>query len=206
MTRVALREAQKKRKKGSGGGDAAKHVDDGDFCGLLGKTMRVAVDRRPLQLGELLAGHEKAEAKIVEEFGALVDVSDEEPEEVPPYVHDGHGHGHGHGGTSVVDLDFIDQLDDFSTFVDWVATGASAAPGGAGASSSTGSGGASSSTGSGGIANETLTETLHRLRLQNNRLSFPREVSSVANDDAPPVPVGRLYFIWNRTFKMTCRR
>ena len=65
-------------------------------------------------------------------------------------------------------------------------------------------GASSSSSGSGAGPEDEMAQTLDRLKLRVPSLNFPRDVLSVASDE--PVPVGRLYFVWGRTYKAVCRR
>lgn len=55
---------------------------------------------------------------------------------------------------------------------------------------------------------ETLPATLLRLNIKNNLGRFPREVISTKSPDGSlgEHPLGKIYLVWGRTYKATCKR
>lgn len=188
---------KKKRKAPADGGDGKK---SGDFIDQLAFSMKVG--RRPLPAGEFGAVNPPpdtdaaglTQSALIQEFKTLLEESDDEDEPgkekeeeqeqldeppLPPPAHE-----------PSVDIEFIKELDLFVNHMAGGSSGSGGSGGGAGPS----------------VANESLDESLARLKLRASRMAYPMDLETMPDIvDSEPRPVGRLYFVWGRTFKMTCR-
>lgn len=99
---------------------------------------------------------------------------------------------HGTWGIDLDDLDIEVLVADYNVGDTAAAQGISAGP--------------SSSYGS-DTAEESLAETLLRLRLQRRSIGFPHDIDSTADNAAGASPklLGRMYFVWGRTYKTVCK-
>jgi hypothetical protein len=188
-------------KKSSEGAEPLAELGDGDYLSHLEATIKVG--RRHIAVGELLAEGDGETAALVREFQALMDESEDEAEKEEGEQIAAAAEVEVKGDVSlqpVIDLDLVDDVDLWSSYLAPGSGPAAVGDGGAGGSSS------SSSGGSGGVSTESLDETLKRLNLRNKTDAWPRGVMQAdAEAEGGEVPIGKMYLVWGRTVKSVCK-
>ena len=207
--------AHRVKRAKSGVGD---YVDD--VLAVAAAATSVKVGRHQLDLGELRSSvHQDS---LLMEFKGMLEESDVEGEENGD-EEDGakasgteatEGDGRpplatpmaGAGDTDFcVDFDFDVNLEISNDYIVGASAGSGISGNGIGCGNG-GSSGSGSASGDTSVANESLAETLARLKLRNRNVNFPRDVETIAGIEAStvhaqPVRIGRVYLMWGRAYK-----